>query len=230
MTEIPEQQADLQDLREAVRKAVQAGGNLQVRIRGIMLSAFSEGHLDQARIRGVTRSVLEGVAAAAESGGGQAAGIVQQAVAGVEDALLKVAEASRLAIQEASGRAAEFSRQDLGNAVDELASLEQLFLEIMGDIARHGTQTAASIFGDLLGHFRNSGTAFGSQVEEIAGELGRLLPQEGRNGMQAGMHMMQGAAERLAQIASGILAEVGSGLQSGQGSGGKGKPDKPEAG
>ena len=29
MTEIPEQQADLQELREAVRKAVQAGGNLQ---------------------------------------------------------------------------------------------------------------------------------------------------------------------------------------------------------
>lgn len=210
MSVIQQQDLELRALREAVQKAVETGADLQGKISRLMTSALSSGDLDLSRIHQVTRAVLEGVAGAVDSTGNVPPGHIREAVAGVEDALLMAAEASRLATQEAVGRIAGFTRQDLKKALDDLGSIEELFLETLQEVAHSGTAAVSVIFGDFLEHLKRSGTDLGDRLQEIVQGLAARHVQPG--GLKAGADAMQQAARQLAEIAGDILAGTANGL------------------
>ena len=227
MSEQSEQDIDLQRLKDAVRSAVESGNNLQRQVRDLMLEAFSAGHLDLSVMRQVTSTTLEGIGSAASAGGDRTREVMRQSVAGVEEALMQAAEASKLAIQEAAGRTAEFSRNDLARAFADLGAIEALFMDTLGEVATAGSRTAAAVFGDFLGHFRNSGTAIGRHLAETMTGLGEELPQAAGEGLQRGLDMAHTTADRLARFASGFLAAIDQGLSSaGEGASGDGADEK----
>jgi hypothetical protein len=212
MTEEPEAGSDLQRLKSAVRETVESGRDLQVRVRDLMLVAFSSAGVDLPRIQQMTRATLEGVDAGAAAHGAGAEEAVRQAVAGIEDALMQAAEASSLAIQEAAGHASEFAHTDLRRAVDELASLEELFIDTLADVAKAGSVTAAATFADIQHHLQNSGTAFGEQLATHVGSLRQLLSQAGQEGLQSGANAAGKAAEQIGRLAGALLAGIEKGL------------------
>jgi hypothetical protein len=208
----PDADPDLQRLRSAVTEAVETGRDLQARVRDLMLAAFSSTGVDLSRIQQVTRTTLEGVDAGVAAHGADSATVARQAVAGIEDALLQAAEASSLAIQEAAGRASDFARSDLKRAVDELASLESLFMDTLGDVARAGSATAKTTFADIRRHLQHSGTVFGERLASQVGNLREVLALAGQEGLQSGVNTAGKAAEQLGRIAGALLAGVEQGL------------------
>ncbi|MGD8312182.1 MAG: hypothetical protein PVJ66_06255 [Gammaproteobacteria bacterium] len=214
MPEKPEQDIDLQRLKAAVHAAVESGVDLQRQVRDLMLAALSSGRLDMPAMREVTRTTLEGVSSAAGIHGDRIPEVIRQSVAGVEEALQKAAEASKLAIQEAAGRTAEFSRNDLSKALDDLAAIEELFLETLGSAASAGSAAAAAVFGDFLSHFHNSGTDIGRQLAGIMAALGEELPPVANEGLRKGLDVAHTTADQLARFASGFLAGIEQGLDS----------------
>jgi hypothetical protein len=204
---------DLQRLKSAVREAVETGRDLQARVRDLMLAAFSSTGADLSRIQQVTRTTLEGVdAGAAAHGADSATAAARQAVAGIEDALMQAAEASSLAIQEAAGHAGDFARSDLKRAVDELASLESLFMDTLTDVARAGSATAKATFTDIQRHLQHSGTTFGERLASQVGSLREVLALAGQEGLQSGVNSAGKAAEQLGRIAGALLAGMQQGL------------------
>jgi len=213
MSEKQEPGPDLQGLKEAARQVVESGGDLQTRIRDLMLAAFSSTHLDLPHIRQVTRSVVEGVGAAVESRTGESGEVIRQSLDGIGEALSKAGEASTLALREATGRAAEFSEHDLRRALDDLASLQGLLLDTLGEVTKAGSATLSTVFADFQNHARISGAALGEQLAGSIAALHRVIPPAGRESLKAGAQTAVQTAEQLGRIASGILAGIGAGLK-----------------
>jgi hypothetical protein len=212
MSTEPDTGPDLQRLKTAVREAVETGRDLQARVRDLMLAALSSAGVDIPRIQQVTRTTLEGVDAGASAHGANAGEVARQAVAGIEDALMQAAEASSLAIREAAGHAGDFARSDLKRAVDELASLETLFMDTLADVARAGSATAKATFADIQRHLQHSGTAFGARLASHVGSLREVVARAGQEGLQSGVDAAGKAVEQLGRIAGGFLAGMEKGL------------------
>jgi hypothetical protein len=177
-----------------------------------MLAALSSTGVDLSRIQQVTRTTLEGVNAGVTAHGADSATVARQAVAGIEDALMQAAEASSLAIQEAAGHAGDFARSDLRRAVDELASLESLFMATLADVARAGSETAKTTLGDIRRHLQHSGTIFGERLAGQVGSLREVLALAGQEGLQSGMDTAGKAAEQLGRLAGAVLAGMEQGF------------------
>jgi hypothetical protein len=215
MSEEEKSDPDLLQLKEAVRQTVASGRDLQSHVGELVFSALSTAtaQIDPAHLRRVTRSALEGVGEGAQTGGAGSAEVIRKSVAGVEDALLKTASVSRLAIEEAAGHMDEFSKTDLKRAVDELTSLQDLFVNVLGDVAKAGSKTAAVTFADIQRHIRDSGGALGKMLADNARDVQELFPPVARDGLQAGMESAGKAAEQLGRMAGGVLAGIARGLE-----------------
>jgi hypothetical protein len=215
MSEETEPDPELQRLKAAVRHTVASGRDLQSHVSELVFSALTTAtaHIDPEHLRRVIRAALEGVGEGAQTGGTGSAGVIRKSVAGVEDALLKTAGVSRLAIEEAVGHVEKFSKTDLRRAVDELASLQDLFLNVLGDVAKAASKTAAVTFADIQRHIHDSGGALGAMLTDNTRDLQELFPPVARDGLQAGMESAGKAAEQLGRMASGVLAGIAGGLE-----------------
>jgi hypothetical protein len=204
------------EIRDEIRKAIAGGRKVQEAVRTITLKALTGRALDQAAIAKVTREVMEAVRESAEVRGDSEAAPassrpIRDAVEGLDEALAQAAQALKLSLEEAAGRAGTFRREDLAKARGELATLERMFIETLRDTARAGRGATADILEDLARHARVSGTAVGRQLEQ-ASPLAGSLAHAGRAQFEAGLHAAAASGAMLARIASGVLAGIADSL------------------
>ncbi len=198
--------------RDEVRRAVEAGGDIHETVRNITLRALTRGELDQDSVRKVAGEVMKGVQAAAATYGTGAKNAAEKAVAGLDDALAHAAQALKLSVEEAAGRAEKFSRDDLAKARRNLRNLEKLFLDTLRETSKASRGVVSSILGDLLRHARASGTAVGRELGEDVGGLSGRMAQAGRAQFQAGVNATISSGVMMARIASGVLAGIADSL------------------
>jgi len=198
---------DTGKIRDEVRRAVELGRGIQKAACKITLQALTRGELDRDAIRKVTGDVVKGVQEAATVQGTRAKEVMAEAVAGVDEALAHAAQALKLSIEEAGGRAEKFSREDLAKARDSLKNLEGDFLETLGDAARAGRGAMSSILDDLIRHAQSSGTAVGRRLQQMGGLSGRMA-EAGRAQFEAATRAAISSTAMMARIASGVLAGI----------------------
>ncbi len=222
MAERKEDTQNLQELRKSVQEAVERGEDIQAAVRDITLKALSEGKLDRERIKAVADAVMEGAGDAVARESEQLKSGLSDAAAGLEQALIKTADALRLAIEEAAGRMSEFSTKELKRSLEDLDSLEEIFVGTIQRAAKSGGEVVRGIAGDLAAHARNSGTSIGEHVAENMEKLQNRLREVGVETAEVGEEM----ANRIGQLARGILAGLGETLLA-MAEGKKEKGDKP---
>ena len=203
--------ARTKNIRNEVRRAVEQGRGIQKAVRNITLKALTRGELDSDAIRKVTGHVVKAVQEAATVQGERAKDVMAEAVAGVDEALAHAAQALRLSIEEAAGRAEKFSRDDLAKARESLKTLEGDFLETLRETAQASRSTMSAILDDLIKHAQASGTAVGRQLGQISGLSGRVA-EAGRAHFEAGVHAAMSSSAMTARIASGVLAGIADSL------------------
>ncbi|MGB5080645.1 MAG: DUF6781 family protein [Burkholderiales bacterium] len=203
--------ANARKIRDEVQRALEQGRGVQKAVRDITLKALTRGELDQDAIRKVTRQVVRGVQEAATVRGAGAKDTVAEAVAGVDGALAHAAQALKLSIEEAAGRAGRFSREDLAKARESLESLEGDFLDALREAARAGRGTVSSILDDLLQHAQASGTAVGRQLGQMSPLPGRMA-EAGRAQFDAGVRAAMSSSALVARVASGVLTGIADAL------------------
>ena len=118
-------------LEANVRSAVAHGRDVQEAVRSLTLKAMSADGIDLKSLRRTMTAVLHGARdgvqpelhqTAAQTQAARA--LISDAVNGLDLALAQLAEASKLAVEEAAGRAQKFSSEDLARARADLESLE----------------------------------------------------------------------------------------------------------
>ncbi len=191
-----------------IRKAIELGGDIQETVRSVTLKALTKGEVDTASLRRVAGDVPKGAMEGAANRGAEATESIKRAVAGLDEAFAKAAEAATLAAKEASGRMREFTSGDLRRAMDDLRGMETTFLDSLRDAAKAGRDVASTTLHAFAEHAANSGTAVGRQVQasidQLGGELGRSAEAQIKDSIETG----RATAALLARAASGFLAGI----------------------
>src|SRR5665811_300861 len=100
MSEINQQQ----DVKDEIREAVQLGSDVHDKIRTITLKALTERQLDMENIKNVAEEVSEGINEGMTTQSEHAKEIFTHAATALDEALAVAAEASKLAIEEATSK------------------------------------------------------------------------------------------------------------------------------
>jgi hypothetical protein len=218
MTQQPDQSSIYQQASADTQKAVEQGADIEQQVRDITLRALSQGQLDTQGIKNVIKAVIEGAAQGVDDSADHARQALSDALNGVDEALAKSTEASRLAIEEASGKVKDFSQHDLKRSLDDLQLLEELFHDTIKDVARASKQTAKQILEDLAAHAKNTGTAVGQSATDSIEKLGNSLKKNLSDVASSGSDAALKTAARISLAASGFLQGIAASLQDKTGS------------
>ncbi len=207
--------AEASVLEAEVRSTIAKGGDVKRAVQHLTLQKLSEKPHDLESLKGVMTAVIQGAGEGAELKLKQTSAQTQaslaqitDAVAGLDAALAQLAEASKLAVEEAAGRAQKFSNEELARARRELESLEALFLDTLKTSASAAKGAAADTLHDLLAHAKCNGTAVGIQLKETLAVIAHQMTLVGYAQFQEGIHFTQATADLMRKIAVGLLAGI----------------------
>ena len=190
-------------LREAAEKATLAG------LQGRKLTLKN--------IRGALEAVTDAVSqgAAKNIAGIDPGSLLDKAVAGMDDALLKAVQANRAALQQFVDRGADLREKHLKKALEDLDKFEDT---LIGAVKKAATEAGplTAPWQQMLDKMKAGGTLSGSSaattVEQLAGQMQDTL----RGSRAAGMRAAQALAEGYAAMASGVLVGMMSALEQGR--------------
>jgi hypothetical protein len=188
-------------LEAEVREAIGRGHNVRQAVRDLTIKALSTQAHDFESLRRILTAVMHGVREGAQQAlqpGGQphtALTPVRDAVAGLDAALAQFAEASKLALEEAAGRAQKFSSEELARVRSELESIEHLFFEIVQASASSAQQAVSETLHDFVTHAKRNGTAVGSQLADTLAAFNREMSSTGQTRLEAGMKLTHAITE-----------------------------------
>lgn len=203
-------QPDTDTISQAAKESVEHNGNIHDEVRDITIEAFSKHHLDIDRIRSVISAVLNGAKAGTgdDSDPEHIKAAFTQVISGLDAALAISAQASTLAIEEATGRIKDFSQQDLKQSMDNIASLEDLLFESISDVSKSSKTVIADTLDDLIKHTKNTGTTVGEAISHEMIGLRKKLERAGQNNAKEMTETTLNFASDVAEAASGFLSGI----------------------
>ena len=200
---------DTRKIERDVEAAVGADtASIAERVRTITLAALTEGRLDGKALRDVMNAVLEGAQRGAMPVDAERSAAFREAMHGLDQAMASAAQATQLAMQEAVGRSAEFTREGLRQTLEPFSTLESDFIGALGDAARKTSGQARDTLTELAEHMRHSGTASGARVRDAIAELARASSSLAWSQVEGGMQTLRNQTELLASLAAGMLRGV----------------------
>lgn len=207
--------SDMDALEAEVREAVANGSHIQDTVHRLTLKAINAQRIDLDSLQRIITAVMQG----AHDGASQqllqatsqahaAKSQITEAVAGLDSALARFAEASKLAIEEAAGQAKKFSDTELARTRSDLESLESLFLETLHHTATAAQGLIADVLLDISHHAKNTGTNVGSQLKETLATLAQQVASVGHSQMEVGVSLAQKTADFVSKSANGVLSGI----------------------
>lgn len=206
---------EMDALEAEVREAVASGSHIQDTVHRLTLKAMNAQHIDLESLQRIITAVMQG----AHDGASQqllqatnqahaAKSQITEAVAGLDSALARFVEASKLAIEEAAGQAKKFSDTELARTRSDLESLESLFLETLYHTATAAQGLIADVLLDLSHHAQNTGTHVGSQLKETLATFAQQIASVGHSQVEAGTSLAQKTADFVSKSATGVLSGI----------------------
>jgi polyhydroxyalkanoate synthesis regulator phasin len=211
MTE-PVKSENLNNEAKEAKAAIERGENIHDAVRNIMLAALQKGRFDSVETKRVVRSVIQGATLGLGNAGDKSQQALRETLAGIDDALAKLAEASKLAIEEAAGRLHDYRKHDLERAFNDMRTLEGMFLDSIKEVADQSVGEAKKILQDLLRHARDSGTTAGDTAKSAIAALEKKFGRTLREVAAAGADIALSTGSNLAEAASGFLAGIAEAL------------------
>ncbi len=202
-------------LKQMTAQAVAQGESLRSTVRDLTLQALQSRELSLGQIKQVVSSVTEGVNLGAIQGKLDTDEVFAQAFAGMDDALLKAVEASRIALHQISG-GLDFSDSHLKKALDDLERLEDEFVATVKKAAAGSGAPFQSQWGGVLQNSMTAGgTATGQQVMAMVEQYSNQMRDTARAQREAGFRAAHALAQNFAALASGVLIGLSEAMQQG---------------
>ncbi len=211
----PSDNNDIKTLEAEIREAVSEGSHVQETVHRLTLKAMNAQRIDLESLQRIIAAVMQGVHDGSEQRLRQVTNQTQaaksqitEAVAGLDSALARFAEASKLAVEEAAGQAKRFSDTELKRTRSELESLESLFVDTLHHTATTAQGLIADILLDLSHHAKNTGTSVGSQLKETLATFAQQIASVGHSQLETGASLAQTTANVVNKITDGVLTGI----------------------
>lgn len=202
-----------ESVKAAAEEAVKKGANIREEIRDITMEALSQHKLDTERVKSVAKAVMDGAMSGLDVDSSKMKQSLNEVTEGLDAALEKSAQATKLAIEETVSKVKDFNDKDFKRTLDELASLEELFLETLEETAKAGKTLLSETLNDLLTHAKNTGTAVGQRTKADVAELTDRVKETSEAGVNAATDAAKSFTADIAQAASGFLSALAESLK-----------------
>jgi len=201
-----------QVLKNLARQSIKQGSNVRVAVRDLTLKALQQRELTLSQIRKVLRSVTEGVSLGVDKREIKVEKALSDTVAGMDDALLKAAQASNVALHRLTGEGYDYEDSNLKQALDELEKLEDEFLQSMVKASETAGEKIKAPCGRVLDRTKLSGTATGTQVASTVRDYAKRAQAAMRVQRETSFKTAHLLTQNFATLASGILIGMSEGL------------------
>lgn len=197
--------------------SARGSGQLREAVERATLTALQGRELTVKNIRGALDAVTQAVNKGAmnNAAGIDAAGMIDKAIAGMDDALLKAVQANRTALQQFVDRGADLREKHLKKAVDDLDKFEDMLLGAVKKAAA-GAGPMTQPWQQMLDKMRAGGSLSGMAASNTAEEFAAKMQESLRGSRAAGLRAAQALAEGYAAMASGVLVGMTAAMQQGR--------------
>lgn len=199
--------------RQAASDTVREGSDIRARVHDITLLALQSHRFDRHGIREVVRAVTEGIALGADQSRGDMRRAMAEALKGLDQALVRSAEAGSQAVRQLATTSKDFSEGELKQALVTLRKLEDDFFATAGQVADAASARVRPELRHTLSTVRHSGTETGKLVAQIMGDFAQRFSAASLDAAIAGIEAAGEVGSRFAQLASGILSGLADALQ-----------------
>lgn len=198
----------LDQLKAEAAETVTQDEGLRVRVRDLTLSSLRNRTLNKEEIKQVAQTITEGISLGLNQRTGEVKSALSEAMAGLDEALAKAAEASQLALRQLVSQGRDFGDNELKQAVDQLKSLEEEFLGVLSRVADSTGSKISQEMKDFVTHARRAGTDTGAKVAATVEEFSNRVQAAANSSKVVSAHAAQEAGKRLAEAASGFFAAL----------------------
>jgi hypothetical protein len=203
------------------------GAQLQKAVSDATLASLQGRELSLKNIRAALKAVTEAAGTGAAknlTAGVDAEALLDKAVAGMDDALLKAVEANRLALGRLVEQGADLREKHLKKALDDLDKFEDSMFAAVRKAAAGVEGPLAGAWNQVLEKMQAGGTLSGSQAAKTVEQMVEQAHGAARETRRAGMRAAQALAESYAAMVSGVRIGMSDALRQGSASTGEGKP------
>jgi hypothetical protein len=194
-------------LKTTVAEAVKQQTQIRSAVRDITLKALQARELGLDQINSVVRNVTAGVnAGLADKGSVETA--LADAVAGMDDALLKVVEANQVALTKLTEGGASFEESSVKKALDELEKFEDRFRNGI----KEGTQAAGERLRQQWASVLDKIPQGGRATQTLAAHA-REAQDAVASSREAGLKVAHTLAQNYATLVSGVLMGLSEAMQ-----------------
>ncbi|MBI5722095.1 MAG: hypothetical protein HZC37_30855 [Burkholderiales bacterium] len=197
------------------------GEQLKKAVGEATLAALQGRELTLKNIKGALKGVAEAASAGAARNtvaGVDAESLLDKAVAGMDQAVLKAVEANRTALATLTTQGADLREKHLKKALADLDKIEDTMFDALKKASESAGAPLAGAWGQVLEKMQAGGTASGAQAaaaaEQIAGMAGQMQGAL-KSTRAASMRAAQALAESYTAMVSGVLLGMSEALQSG---------------
>lgn len=212
MNEAGDNMSSNESLKDSISESVQQDKDIRSRVRDATLRALNSRSLDTKEMKSIIKSVTEGINLGLSKRAGEIKTALSEAMAGLDEALMKSAEATHLALRQLTSQGKDFTDHELKDALENLKSLEKEFLSIISQVAQGASSKIKQEMNDLITHARRAGTDTGAKVAEAVTEFGGRVKTSLDDGATVGKEAAREVSKRLAVITSGILSGLADAL------------------
>ena len=140
--------------------------------------------------------------------------LIDQAVAGMDDALLKAVEANRMALQQLAAQGADLREKHLKKALSDLEKMEDTLMETVKKGAGAAGDPFAGAWNQVFEKMSAGGTLSGAQaastVEQMMGQMQTAM----RDTRAASLRAATAMAESYTAMVSGVLLGMSEAMKS----------------
>jgi hypothetical protein len=138
------------------------------------------------------------------------------ALAGMDDALLKAVEANRVALERLQEQGVDLQEKQLKKALDDLQKLEDTMFDTVRKAAGGaGMDKLAGPWGEVLSKMQQGGSLTGAQASATFEQMTNQMQTAMRDSRAAGFKAAQTLAQSYAALVSGVLMGMSDALRQG---------------
>jgi len=187
-----------------------AAGSAKLRqaVTDATLQALQGRELSLKNIRSVLATVTQAANAGLAKNPGSADAMVDQAVAGMDEALLKAVDAHRVALEQLAAQGADLREKHLKKALSDLDKMEDTLMDAVKKGAA-GAMSAgeplAGACGQVLEKMNAGGTLSGAKAATTVEQMMSQMQTAMRDSRAAGLRAATALAESYTAMVSGVL-------------------------
>jgi len=200
-------------LKSMAARAVDHAETLRQSVRDLTIRALSSRESTVEQLNSVLRSVTAGVNQGVASSKVDAAQVFKDALAGMDDAVVKVVEANQVALKQLIGADGEFEQSQFKKALNDVKQLENQFMQAVQRASEAAAPQLKIAWGPVLEQMKVAGSQTGAQAQKVAENFSRQINEQLQVSREAAFKTAHMLTQNYATLVSGVLMGLADAFQ-----------------